>query len=68
MNTGLQEQERELFETIKTTYAFAPEPELQAMIRQLRSHLPTVPVNERTALINDLENAVGQNIEEELDY
>lgn len=60
--------ERGLFETIKETYALALEPEQHAMIRQVRSHLPTVPVDERNALIADIERSVGQNIEEEPEY
>ncbi len=60
--------ERTLFETIRETYALALEPEQHAMIRQLRSHLPTVPADERNALIADIERSVGQNIEEELEY
>ncbi len=60
--------EQTLFETIRQTYALALEPEQHAMIRQLRSHLPTVPVDERNALIADIERSVGQNIEEELEY
>ena len=35
------------------------------MIKELRSRLGTIPFDERTSLINDIENAVGQNIEEE---
>jgi hypothetical protein len=57
--------EREIFETIKTTYTFALEPEQRAMIKELRSQLATIPVGERTVLINDIENAIGQNIEEQ---
>ena len=55
--------ERELFETIKATYALAPEPELHAMIRELRQHLPTLSFRERKALIDDIESAIGQDIE-----
>ena len=55
--------ERELFETIKATYALAPEPELHAMIRELRQHLPTLSSRERKALIDDIESAIGQDIE-----
>ncbi len=61
--------ERELFETIKATYTFALEPEQQAMIKQLRASLPTIPAAERAALIDAVENAIGQNIEaEEFDF
>lgn len=60
--------ERGLFETIKSTYAFALEPEQQAMIKELRYRLPTIPAEERIALIDSIENAVGQNLEEELDF
>src|SRR5690349_7662520 len=47
--------ERELFETIKATYALADEPEQRAMIKELRSHLPTIPSAERMALIDEIE-------------
>jgi len=57
--------EREIFETIKATYAFALEPEQQAMVKQLRTHLSTIPVGERVALIDAVESAIGQNIEGE---
>jgi hypothetical protein len=57
--------EREIFETIKSTYSLALEPEQHAMIKQLRSHLATISVDERVALINAIERSVGQNIEEE---
>jgi hypothetical protein len=60
--------ERGLFDTIKSTYALALEPEQQAMIKELRHRLPTIPAEERMALIDSIENAVGQNLEEELDY
>jgi hypothetical protein len=61
--------ERELFETIKATYPFALEPEQHAMITQLRANLPSIPAAERAALIDAVENAIGQNIEgEEFDY
>ena len=60
--------ERTLFETISQTYALALEPEQQAMIRQLRSHLQSVPADERNALIADIERSVGQNLEEELEF
>jgi len=55
--------ERELFETIKSTYALAEEPEQRAMIKQLRSHLPTIPSSELMSLIDEIESAVGQNVE-----
>jgi hypothetical protein len=57
--------EREIFETIKSTYTFALAPEQNAMIKELRSQLATIPARERTVLINDIENAIGQNIEEQ---
>jgi len=57
--------ERELFETIKATYAFALEPEQHAMVKELRSHLSTIPPGERAALIDAVESAIGQNIEGE---
>ena len=60
--------DRTMFETIRETYALALEPEQQAMIRQLRSHLRTVPAHERNALIADIERSVGQDLEEELEY
>ena len=57
--------ERELFETIKSTYTFALEPEQQAMVKELRSRLSTIAIGERVALINAVESAIGQNIEGE---
>ncbi|MET0864585.1 MAG: hypothetical protein ABWZ98_09655 [Nakamurella sp.] len=57
--------ERELFETMRTTYAVALEPEQQAMIRELRHHLTTIPADERMALIDDIENAIGQHLEDQ---
>ncbi len=57
--------ERQIFETIKATYPLALEPEQHAMIKELRSRLGTISFDERRSLINDIENAVGQNIEEE---
>ena len=60
--------ERELFETIKSTYTFALEPEQHAMIKELRSHLASIPIGERKALIDSIESAVGQNIEEVSEY
>ena len=55
--------ERELFETIKGTYALAEEPEQHAMIKELRFHLPTIPSGERMGLIDNIENAIGRNME-----
>ena len=55
--------ERELFETIKSTYLLAVEAEQRAMVTELRHHLPTLAFRERTALIDDIETAIGQNIE-----
>ena len=61
--------DRELLETIKATYALALEPEQHAMIKELRFNLPTISVDERMVLIDDIENAIGQNMEEqELDF
>ena len=70
METGAEDPaERELFETIRATYTFALEPEQHAMIKELRSHLSTISVEERLALIDAVESAIGQNIEgEEFDY
>lgn len=60
--------ERQLFETIKGTYPLAEVPEQRAMIKELRLHLPTISSGERTVLIDDIENAISQNIEwQELD-
>jgi limonene-1,2-epoxide hydrolase len=59
--------ERALLETMRATYTLALEPEQHAMISQLR-HMRTVPPAERTALINDIENAVGQNLEEDVEF
>ena len=39
------------------------EPEQHAMIKELRFHLPTIPFGERMVLIDDIENAISQNIE-----
>jgi hypothetical protein len=55
--------ERELFETIKGTYALAEEPEQHAMIKELRFHLPTISSGERMGLIDNIENAIGRNME-----
>jgi hypothetical protein len=54
--------ERELFETIRGTYALAEEPEQHAMIKELR-RLTTISPGERRSLIDAVENAVGQNVE-----
>jgi hypothetical protein len=54
--------ERELFETIKGTYALTEEPEQHAMIKELR-RLTTISSGERRSLIDAIENAVGQNVE-----
>jgi hypothetical protein len=61
-------EERELFETIRTTYALALEPEQNAMIKELREGVRTIPQWERLELINDIENAIGQNLEEEFEF
>ena len=55
--------ERELFETIKGTYALAEEPEQHAMIKELRSNLTTISSGERMSLIDAIENSIGQNVE-----
>ena len=55
--------ERELFETIKGTYALAEEPEQHAMIKELRSELTTISSAERTSLIDAIENSIGRNVE-----
>ena len=57
--------ERRLFETIRTTYALALEPEQLAMVRQLRNHLASISFEERTELIDDIQRAIGQNMEDE---
>ena len=54
--------ERELFATIKGTYALAEEPEQHAMIKELR-RLTTIPPGERRSLTDAIGNAVGQNVE-----
>jgi hypothetical protein len=55
--------ERELFETIKGTYALVEEPEQRAMIKELRSKLTTISSGERMSLIDAIENAISQNME-----
>lgn len=60
--------DRQLFETIKATYMLALEPEQHAMVRQLRSQLPSIALPERTELIDDIQNAIGQNLEEEAEF
>jgi hypothetical protein len=59
--------ERGLFETIKATYSLALGPEQHAMINQLR-RMPTISAQEREALINNIENAVGQNLEDDVEF
>jgi hypothetical protein len=59
--------ERGLFETMKATYLLALEPEQHAMINQLRK-MPTIPLEERRALISDIENSVGQKLEEDVEF
>ena len=59
--------ERTLFETIKTTYALVLEPEQHAMIKQLRL-MPTISLAERKELIDNIENAVGRNLEEDVEF
>ena len=55
--------ERALFETIRTTYALALEPEQMAMIKELRHKLTTISAGERTALIDDIESAISRDAE-----
>lgn len=55
--------ERALFETIRTTYAFALQPEQQAMVKELRHQLMTISAEERMGLIDDIENAISQDVE-----
>ena len=54
--------ERELFATIKGTYALAEEPEQHAMIKELR-RMTTITSGERRSLIDAIENSIGQNVE-----
>ena len=58
-----QVEERKIFETIATTYRYVLEPEREAMIKQLRHRLTTIPEGERNVLIQDIERVVGQDIE-----
>ena len=60
---GEDPAERELFETIKATYALAEEPEQHAMVKELRSRLTTISSAERTSLIDAIENSIGRNVE-----
>ena len=60
---GEDTAERELFETIKGTYALAEAPEQHAMIKELRSRLTTISSAERMSLIDAIENSIGQNVE-----
>jgi hypothetical protein len=60
--------QRELFETIKATYALVLQPEQHAMVKELRTRMPTISFEERTELIDDIQNAIGQNLEEELEF
>ncbi len=60
--------ERQLFDTIKSTYTFAERPEQHAMIVQLRSGLPTIASQERMQLIDAIENAVGRGVEDEDEF
>ena len=60
--------ERELFETIRTTYPLALEPEQHAMVKELRDQLRTIPDEERTELIDDIQKAIGLNLEEEFEF
>ena len=60
---GKDTAERELFETIKGTYALADGPEQHAMIKELRSRLTTISSAERMSLIDAIENSIGRNVE-----
>ena len=60
---GEDTAERELFETIKGTYALAEAPEQHAMIKELRSRLTTISSAERMSLIDAIENSIGRNVE-----
>ena len=52
----------------RTTYALALEPEQHAMVNELRDDLRTIRWEERLELINDIQNAIGQNLEEEFEF
>ena len=56
--------ERKLFETITETNELALEPEQHAMLKELRRYLPTIPADERNALIDDIENAISKTQDE----
>ena len=58
-----ERDESEIFETIKATYAFAPEPEQRAMVRQLRDRLPTIAEDQRMSLIDSIEREIGVGLE-----
>lgn len=60
--------EQDLFETIRTTYALALEPEQHAMVKQLRDHLNSIPYEQRLELINAIQEAIGRNLEEEFEF
>ena len=60
--------EREIFETIRTTYALAGEPEQHAMVKELRDQLRTIPDEERLELIGDIQNVLRRNLEEEFEF
>lgn len=60
--------QRGLFETIKATDELASEPEQHAMVNELRTRMPTISFEERMELIDDIHNAIGQNLEEELEF
>ena len=55
--------DRELFEMIEQTFPLVAEPEQQAMVQQLRSGLPSIPLRERQALIDRIQAAIGENLE-----
>lgn len=57
------DDEREIFQTIQSTYVLALESEQRAMVEELRHRLPTIPFGERSALIDDIERSIGENLE-----
>ena len=60
--------QRQLFDTIKSTYPLASEAELRAMVQEVKHHLPTISAGEREALIDSIENAIGQNLEDDREF
>ena len=59
--------ERELFETIRTTYPLALEQEQHAMVTELKDNMSTIPLEERVELINDIQQSIGRIVEEEFE-